>query len=205
MKKLILSIAAAALLWFLMFSPWTAPHLNFWTAMGFSGTILIIISALAAGRSFRDQFALRLTDIAIGLFSAVVLWFVFFAGDHISSILFDFAKPQVGSIYMMKGGTDPVLLSLLLAFLIGPAEEIFWRGYIQRSFIARYGEWPALVITTAVYALVHIWSFNFMLVMAAMVCGAFWGLMYRYNKNLVTVIISHSVWDVAVFILFPIL
>ncbi|MGB4415561.1 MAG: CPBP family glutamic-type intramembrane protease [Paludibacter sp.] len=38
-----------------------------------------------------------------------------------------------------------------------------------------------------------------------MVCGIFWGLLYKYNKNLVTLIISHAVWDVSVLILFPIL
>ena len=105
----------------------------------------------------------------------------------------------------MKDGANPLLLSLLLAFVIGPAEEIFWRGYIQRSLIGKYGEWTALIATTIIYTLVHVWSFNFILIMAAMVCGIFWGLLYKYNKNLVTLIISHAVWDVSVFILFPIL
>jgi len=53
--------------------------------------------------------------------------------------------------------------------------------------------------------LVHIWSFNFMLIMSALVCGIFWGLLYKYNKNLVTLIVSHALWDVSVFVLFPIL
>jgi membrane protease YdiL (CAAX protease family) len=43
-----------------------------------------------------------------------------------------------------------------------------------------------------------------MLIMAALVCGAFWGLLYMLNKNLLTVLVSHALWDVAVFILFPI-
>ncbi|OPZ01127.1 MAG: CAAX amino terminal protease self- immunity [Bacteroidetes bacterium ADurb.BinA395] len=105
---------------------------------------------------------------------------------------------------MMKEGENPLLLSLLLIFLIGPAEEIFWRGYVQRMLEPKFGSWVALIVTTLIYTLVHIWSFNFMLIMSAMVCGAFWGLLYKYNKNLVTLIVSHAVWDVSVFILFPI-
>ena len=44
-----------------------------------------------------------------------------------------------------------------------------------------------------------------MLVMAALIVGAIWGLAYRlYPQKLGTLIVSHAVWDVAVFVLFPI-
>jgi len=204
MKKVIIPIIIAALLWFLMFSPWTAPYINFWIAMAISGAILWFISIKWAD-NFKAQFSFNLKDIIIGLLSAAVLWGVFYVGEYLSSILFDFSKEQVGNIYQMKEGENKVFLALLLALVIGPAEEIFWRGYVQRNLIKWKGEWTAFFLTTFVYALVHIWSFNFMLIMAALVCGLFWGLIYRYNKNLVTLIISHAVWDVAVFLIFPIL
>lgn len=171
--------------------------------MGFSATILTGMS-IFLGNNFKQQFSLSGKDLAIGVVSAAVLYVVFFLGNFFSTLLFDFAKEQVGTIYQMKEGENPLFLVLLLAILIGPAEEIFWRGFIQRTLIGKYGEWTALIATTLIYAFVHLWSFNFMLIMAAMVCGAFWGLLYKYNKNLVTIIVSHAVWDVCVFILFPI-
>jgi hypothetical protein len=58
-------------------------------------------------------------------------------------------------------------------------------------------------MTSAVYALVHIFAFNFMLLVAAAVCGLFWGVLYLRERNLVTVMLSHSVWDVMTFVLFP--
>ncbi len=203
MKKLLLAIVVAAILWFVMFSPWTAPFVNFWKAMAVAGTILIALSAWF-GKEFKKQFRFSAKDLVVGVASAVVLWVVFYVGNYLSTVLFDFAKPQIGSIYQMKEGENPLFLGLLLLFLIGPAEEIFWRGFVQRTFGSKYGEWTAVIVTTLVYALVHIWSFNFMLIMAALVCGAFWGLLYKYNKNIVTVIVSHAVWDVGVFILVPI-
>lgn len=204
MKKLIIPILVAVAFWFVMFSPWTKEYVNFWITMGFAGTTLTLMSAFL-GDKFKKQFSFSVKDILIGLASAAVLYVVFYFGDFFSSLLFDFAKEQVGNIYQMKEGENPLFLSLLLVFLVGPAEEIFWRGYVQRTLGPKYGEWTALIVTTLIYTLVHIWSFNFMLIMAAMVCGAFWGLLYKYNKNLVTLIISHAVWDVSVFILFPIL
>lgn len=204
MKKLIIPVLIAAFLWFLMFSPWTKDYFNFWIAMAISATILITIS-LTQRKSILDQFNFNWKVIGFGLLSAVVLWMVFYLGDFFSKMLFDFARPQVDSIYAMKEGQNKILLILGLLFIIGPAEEIFWRGYVQDRLIGKYGEWKAFIITTLIYALVHIWSFNFMLVMAALICGIFWGLMYRYSKNLVPLVISHAVWDVAVFILFPIM
>ncbi len=44
-----------------------------------------------------------------------------------------------------------------------------------------------------------------MLVMAALVAGGFWGLIYRFYPNrLGALVISHAVWDAAVFVWFPI-
>ena len=144
-------------------------------------------------------------NISGGVALSVVLWGIFWIGDKASAWLFDFARPQVELIYGMKTGENPWLLSILLLILIGPAEEIFWRGYVQNALSKRWNPNTGFIVTTLVYALVHIWSFNFMLVMAALVVGAIWGLAYRlYPQKLGALIVSHAVWDVAVFVLFPI-
>ncbi|MGB4415738.1 MAG: type II CAAX endopeptidase family protein, partial [Paludibacter sp.] len=170
MKKVIIPVIVAIVFWFVMFSPWTKDHVNFWITMGFAGATLTLMSAFL-GENFKKQFSFSVKDLLIGLGSAVVLYVVFYLGDFFSSLLFDFAKEQVGNIYQLKEGENPLILSLLLVLLVGPAEEIFWRGYIQRTLGAKYGEWTALIVTILVYTLVHIWSFNFMLIMSAMVCG----------------------------------
>ena len=44
-----------------------------------------------------------------------------------------------------------------------------------------------------------------MMVMAALTAGAFWGLLYRlFPKRIWALVISHAVWDAAVFVWFPI-
>ena len=63
----------------------------------------------------------------------------------------------------------------------------------------------AFAVTTAIYALVHIWSFNFMLVMAALVAGLVWGFLYRLDPKLLpALILSHALWDALVFVWMPI-
>lgn len=204
MNKILISIIIAAGLWFFMFSPWTAGMFNFWFAMSISASLLWLLS-IFLGKNFSKQFSFSSKEVVLGLVSAVALYGVFYLGNYLSTAWFDFAKPQIGNIYSMKDGNNLYLVGVLLLILIGPAEEIFWRGYVQRTLGHKYGDWTAFILTTLVYTLVHIWSFNFMLIMAAMVCGAFWGLMFMFNKkNLVSLVISHAVWDLSVFILFPI-
>ena len=86
---------------------------------------------------------------------------------------------------------------------------MFWRGYVQRTLSRTLGgkrpEDKAFVITALVYALVHVWSLNFMLIMAALVAGCVWGLIYRIRPGMLpALIVSHALWDVLVFIVLPI-
>ncbi len=203
MKKVLIASSIAAFLWFIMFSPWTSIYINFWIVMAFSATILWTMSAVF-DKQFTKQFSLTAKDVLIGVASAAVLYFIFVVGNYLSTQWFDFAGSQIDGIYGMKEGQNMLLVGTLLAILIGPAEEIFWRGYVQKKIGTKYGEWTAVLITVLIYTLVHIWSFNFMLIMAAMVCGIFWGVLYKYHKNIVTLIISHAVWDLTVFVLLPI-
>ena len=205
MKKLIFAIVTAFALWTAMFSPLTAPHINFWVAMSISATILIGIATFARSSWPRD-FKWSLSEIVLGAAIAVALWGVFWLGDKISQLIFDFARPQVDSIYAMKDGSSSTLIALALLLLIGPAEEIFWRGYVQRTLSQRLGANKGFIVATAIYTLVHIGSLNFMLIMAAMVCGIAWGLLYRLMPERFTAItISHALWDAAVFVIFPIM
>lgn len=204
MKKTILTIILAFILWTIMFSPWTAPHVNFWWMMtGSACTLSILATIFAPGWWKRVE--LTPTDVLLGIAIAAALWGVFWIGDKLSQLMFNFARPQVDLIYGMKDGESMWLLTVLMLFLIGPAEEIFWRGYIQQNLSQRWNPNIGFIVTTAIYALVHAGSLNFMLTMAAMVAGAAWGVLYRFFPNRFgAIIVSHAVWDVAVFIWFPI-
>ena len=204
MQRLTVSILTAAALWFVMFSPWTSPALNFWYSMTFSAVVLISISFkhLPKVSLSLQSFAL---EVVWGVLIAFSLWWMFWVGDKMSSWMFDFARLQVDSIYGMKEGTNGGLIALLLLFVIGPAEELFWRGYVQRELSERYGGNIGFLLCTAVYTLIHVSSCNFMLVMSALVCGLAWGGLYRlYPRHFLAIVISHALWDAAAFVWFPI-
>lgn len=117
MKKLIFTILLAAVLWTVMFSPWTAPFVNFWWMMTGSALTLSVFATLFNPGWWREV-KWSLPNVLLGLGIAVALWGVFWLGDKVSSWMFDFARPQVDSIYGMKEGESPWLLAALLLLLI---------------------------------------------------------------------------------------
>lgn len=204
MIQVYIGFLLASIFWFIMFSPLTKDFANFWLLMILSTSILISYSIFLGKEQLKGVISYKHKWLIIGIASAIILYMIFYLGYYSSSYLFDFTHQQVTNIYSTKNQADKVLIGLALLLWIGPAEEIFWRGFAQHNLTLKYGETKGYVITTLIYALVHIWAFNFMLFMAALICGLFWGWMFKKYKSLVPVIISHSLWDVLIFVIMPI-
>ena len=43
-----------------------------------------------------------------------------------------------------------------------------------------------------------------MLILAALVAGAFWGLEYLWRRDLAAVVVSHSLWSAVIFAVAPV-
>ena len=194
----------AFVLWTAMFLPAAAERMPFWPMMVLSSGLLAGGAIIAEGRRCGEVFRFRRIDVPAGLLSALLLYGVFFVGHFLSVRILPFAAGQVESIYAIRPETASWQIALLLFFWIGTAEEIFWRGFVQRRLGERLTPFAGFVIAAALYAGVHLPSLNFMLIAAAGICGGFWGLLFLATGRLWPVIISHALWDVLIFILFPI-
>ena len=73
-----------------------------------------------------------------------------------------------------------------------------------KQAVARWGVNRGIAAGVLLYGAVHLVSGNAMLVMAALVAGAFWCALYRWRGNLTACVVSHALWTVGVFLLFPI-
>ena len=197
-------IAIAAICWFVMFSSWTSSLVNFWIAMTCSTAILGLASLyLDRGAGNRENYRFELRYIPIGIVSALLLYGVFYLGNELVLWLLEFAGRQIDNVYSTRTQAPNWLIGVLLLTWIGPAEEVFWRGFVQRRLGISQGGLKAFIITTLIYALVHIWSFNFMLMVAATVCGIYWGWMYKHYRNVWPGLISHAIWDCLIFVVIP--
>ena len=201
MRDVWASLLLAAVFWFVTFS---LQLFNFWLSMCIAVTILTAVALRIGGVPFsRGDWNWR--SIYSGVAAAASLYTIFWLGNNLSQFLFAFAKPQIASIYGIRTQGEAIAISLILLFITSPGEEIFWRGFVQRRLMERFGARNGWLSASAIYAAVHIASGNFMLTMAALVAGLFWGWLYQREQNLVPCIVSHSIWTVTIFILLPIL
>jgi membrane protease YdiL (CAAX protease family) len=177
------------------------PH-QFWKRMTATGLALGGL-ALASEEELR---AVRITPVdgLMGLASAGALYGIFVAGDALARKVLPRGGEEIAAIYDLSNLGEKIELGLRLALIIGPAEEFFWRGFVQKRLIDRYGSLTGTALGTACYGGAHLVTGNITLIGAASVAGAFWGGLYALGMPIGALVVSHAVWDVLAFLVAPI-
>jgi membrane protease YdiL (CAAX protease family) len=190
-------IALAVAGWFLTFG---LQRGNFWVKIGI--TVVCVATYALANGAPRPRF--RWSSMGVGVLSAALLYAVFFAGNALAPYVVPGAAGQVGSIYDLGQGSARIAVFLLLLLVTGPGEEIFWRGFLQGRLMQLLTPLGGYATATALYGAVHVFSGNLMLTMAALVAGAFWGAQYLWRRDLLALVVSHSLWSAFIFAVLPI-
>jgi membrane protease YdiL (CAAX protease family) len=142
-------------------------------------------------------------DLLVGLGSAGGLYVVFQLGDRVSRAILPSGSREVADIYALRSLRPWPELALRLAAVIGPAEELFWRGLVQRRLTGRVGPWRAAALATASYGAAHLASRNVTLVGAATIAGAYWSALAAAGASMSSLVVSHVVWDIWIFLVAP--
>jgi membrane protease YdiL (CAAX protease family) len=153
-RSSLVTTALAVGLWFVTFY---LDWLNFWVKISFSAAALACLAAWA-GALRQNRLSFDRTALVQGVVSAVALYLVFWLGKEVSSLILPFAPEQVGAIYARGTGFSTTAIFFLLLLVTGPCEEIFWRGFLQRNLMLRYGDAAGFLVSTAIYTGVHVWS-----------------------------------------------
>jgi len=90
-----------------------------------------------------------------------------------------------------------------MTFVIGPAEELFWRGLVQRMASDLHGRWAGAALTAAAYAGAHAVTKNLTLTGAAGVAGTYWSALTAAGVPMGALIASHIAWDIWIFLVAP--
>jgi hypothetical protein len=180
---------------------------DFWWWM--TANLLVLLGIVSfADPQWRHELAADLGNrharkAMLGLLSAVALYGIFWLGDKATRYLLADAAHDISAVYAFQGQAPALRIVLLMLFVIGPGEELFWRGFLQRRLEGTLGQWSGWLSATALYASIHLATGNPILVLAAGVCGAFWGWLYLRYRSMFLNAVSHTVWDLVIFVLFP--
>ncbi len=169
--------------------------------MTFSTSALLLVAVLINGE--KPSFHITIRTVIIGLVTAGLLYALFYSGFELTKAYAIF-KEGVSRVYDLRSNAPSVLIGLVLVFPIAPAEEIYWRGLIQRRLAERLGVRPGLILASTAYALVHLPTLNPPLVLTALIGGLVWGYVYKTSASLVPGIISHIIFDLLIFLIAPI-
>lgn len=177
------------------------PRDRFWDRMTMTGAILGTL-AIAGDRSLQRP-RLRTRDVALGVGIAAGLYGIFQIGDRIARRLLPSGDKDIGDIYELRNLRPKDEIALRLGAVIGPAEELFWRGLLQRSIQRAWGRWPAAIAASAAYGGVHLVTGNPALVGAATVAGVYWSLWGAAGAPMAALVTSHVLWDIWIFLIAP--
>lgn len=190
-----------SLAWGLFSLTFRGPTGRFWDRMTLTGVILGGFSLLARPRLGRTRIGLR--EIFWGAISAAGLYGIFQLGDRLTRWLLPEGSEQIDQIYGLKRLRSAPELMARLTFIIAPAEELFWRGFLQGSISDRWGNVAGALASVAAYGGAHLASGNVTLIGAATVAGGYWGGLYAMGAPLGALIVSHVLWDNLIFLIAP--
>jgi membrane protease YdiL (CAAX protease family) len=127
--------------------------------------------------------------------------------DFIIGFVIGFCAIALGHVCLRLSGHlqvtaydfDPIILLgyFCLFVLVAFYEELVFRGYILKNLLASYGPWPALLISSALFALVHYSNANSSVLglINIMLAGLLFGVYYLHKQNLWFPIALHLTWN----------
>ena len=199
--------ALAAILFIALFRLRRLGPLDFWAWLALNIIIVVALAFLIDGsytqRIRQDLRSGLLRKAALGVVSAAALYALFAVGRIVALRIFPFAGAGIDNVYALRAGVPVLRVAALIGLVIGPGEELFWRGFFQERTGATTSRSYGFALTALLYTAVHLASGNMMLVLAAAVCGVFWGWLYLRFRSPVLNIVSHTLWDLLVFVIFP--
>ena len=107
-------------------------------------------------------------------------------------------------IEMLTDNPELIPFAMLLMFLVvGPAEELMFRGVVQARMRERISTWPAILLTSVAFASIHIPGFvigaslfDILTGVAVLTIGSIiFGYVYERTQNIVVVALLHGFYN----------
>ena len=178
---------------------------GYFVAATFGATAVMMAAAYALG-ALRPPKSIRLFALAAGVASAAALYLVFYLGATAIDAFhpLGITSASESSIYsLISSPSNPLPLQVGILLFDAAGYESFFRGVLQNRLSKRMGVGAAPAVALLDAAL-HVVTLNPVWVGATFVTDLIWGLTYHYGRGTQASFTSHFLWDLAIFILRPI-
>ena len=164
---------------------------------------MILLFIYLDGSLERTKVLLHIGSLKRGLFLGLGLPVFAMIVDNIAvliyaiAFIFFFGEPT--TITELPGGTswDSSPVALILTFIsiciLTPiSEELLFRGYILDALNRLHGKWPAIIISSIIFGMVHFDPFTMGM---ATIGGVIYGWIRMRTGSLVPGIVAHAMWN----------
>ena len=164
---------------------------------------MILLFIYLDGSLERTKVLLHIGSLKRGLFLGLGIPVFAMIVDNIAvliyaiAFIFFFGEPT--TITELPGGTswDSSPVALILTFIsiciLTPiSEELLFRGYILDALNRLHGKWPAIIISSIIFGMVHFDPFTMGM---ATIGGVIYGWIRMRTGSLIPGIVAHAMWN----------
>ncbi|MDI3473241.1 MAG: protease family protein [Thermotogaceae bacterium] len=198
MFRVLISSVVPFLGWYIIFQ---GTFLDFWQRFAIITFVLALYALVMGGDK---KFRFNKYELAVSVFVIFLSYFLFWILKFIVKFI-PVLNEDVKAVYELAKGYDlPYIMVFLI--LIASFEEIFWRGYLTKLYLEKVNNpLMAIIYSSLLYGLVHIFSGNIALVLSGIIFGGIMSLLYFVFGKVVVNIIVHAAWSVLIFLLLPLM
>lgn len=138
--------------------------------------------------------------VGVGLLMAVATWMLY----PLSVELVPQISTEVPKLYALLRQPPGPTWAFPVIVLVVAAEEWVWRGLAIDVFSKSVSPSGAVVLSALIYVLPQVAFRSPLLVVVALLCGLIWGALRVWSRGLVAPLIAHLLWNLLVFVLFPV-
>ncbi|MFC6906951.1 type II CAAX endopeptidase family protein [Halalkalicoccus tibetensis] len=142
----------------------------------------------------------------LAIISGLVSLFVVLVGVQIVQTAFGIQSADHGLVE--RGMQNPELLLILVPLsilLVGPGEELLFRGVIQQLLRIRFGTIIGITIASVIFSIAHVGSLSgeglFPTLITYVLLSVILGVSYEYSENLVVPSMIHGLFNAVQFII----
>ena len=177
---------------------------NVWLGTGLAGGLSILVMQRLSRASLLERWnpssRPAFLGVAAGVAMAAATWLLY----PISIELVPSIALEVPKLYeLLRQPPGPVSAFPVLVLVV-TAEELVWRGLAIDVFSRHANAAGAVLLAALLYTLPQVAFRSPLLVVVAFACGAVWGLLRVRTNGLTAPLLAHLIWDLLVFVLFPV-
>lgn len=177
---------------------------NVWLGTGLAGGFSIILLYRMSRASLVERWNVSsrsaLLGLGVGVAMAAATWLLY----PISIELVPPIALEVPKLYALLRQPPGPVWAFPVLVLVVTAEELVWRGLAIDVFSRHANASGAVLLAALLYTLPQVAFRSPLLVVVAFSCGMVWGMLRARTGGLTAPLTAHLVWDLLVFVLFPI-